>query len=150
MGDEITKFAEEIGAISLRHVLRVGKFRKLFKNDNYFRLNNDTFLIIKISRLGSSFWGVGKKFVDFFDNLTEDNENYYFIVCLMSNNEGYFLSKDRWNNLIENKSISYSESQGEYKIRSNNLSDSDSFSSPKSFLDKIERVLARVRKDNIP
>jgi hypothetical protein len=50
MKDEIVEFAEAVGAIDLKAKLDYSKYHGLFKRRNYFLLNNEIFLIVKISR----------------------------------------------------------------------------------------------------
>ncbi len=137
MGDEVLEFAKEVGATDLKSIFDFSEFHGLFKRRNYFLLNKDTFLIVKISRTKTKvFWGLGKKFVDLFNVLTERTGNYFF-VALESNRSGWVLSKREILNQISNRSLSYSEDQGEYKVNSHNLKDENSFASVQGFLKKI-------------
>jgi len=137
MGNEVVEFAKEVGAIDLKSKLDYSKYHGLFKRRNYFLLNDNKFLIIKISRSKiRSFWGLGKKFFDFFNSITEANGNYFF-VALVSNKSGWVLSKKELLKQISYGSISYSENQAQYKINNYNLKDHYGFTSVEGFLDKI-------------
>ena len=130
MKSEVLQFAESIGASDLSQKLRETEYRVLFKRRNYFYLKGNNFLIIKISKNKiRPFWGVGKKFLDLFDILTQDGGNY-FVVTLVSNRSGWVLSKRELNSLIEDGSLSYSEKQEEYKINNYNLKDKNGFAAP--------------------
>jgi len=131
--DEILEFAEKIGAVDLKEKLKHSEFRKLFKRRNYFILNNNIFLIIKISRSKiKPFWGFGERFFNIFNQLTESSGNYYF-VGLVSNTEGWVLSKQEILHFIENGSLSFSAKQNEYKINEYNLRNQNSFMSIENF-----------------
>jgi len=139
MSDEVIEFAKEIGAIDLKAKLEYSKYRGLFKRRNYFFINGvNKFLIVKISRSEiRPFWGFGKQFFDFFNFITEESGNYYF-VALVSNNSGWVLPKKEIMNQISNGSISYSEKQAQYKINNYNLKDRHGFSTIEGFLNKID------------
>jgi hypothetical protein len=137
MNDEVLEFANKIGAIDLKKIFDLSEFRGLFKRRNYFLINKNIFLIIKISRSKEkSFWGFGEKFLDFFNKITENQGNYYF-VALVSNKDGWVISKEDILNLIANGSLSYSAKQGEYKINEYNLRTQNNFTSIRNFLNKI-------------
>ena len=137
MGNEVVEFAKEVGAIDLKAKLDYSKYYGLFKRRSYFLLNDNKFLIVKISRSKiRTFWGLGKKFFDFFNSITEENGNYFF-VALVSNKSGWVLSKKELLNQISDGSISYSENQAQYKINNYNLKDHYGFTSAEGFLDKI-------------
>jgi len=137
MGNEVAEFAKEVGAIDLKSKLDYSKYHGLFKRRNYFLLNDNKFMIVKISRSKiRSFWGLGKKFFDFFNSITEVNGNYFF-VALVSNKSGWVLSKKELLKQISDGSISYSENQAQYKINNYNLKDHYGFTSVEGFLDKI-------------
>jgi len=137
MGDEVTEFAKAIGATDLKTLFDYSEFHGLFKRRNYFLLQKGGFLIVKISRSEiRPFYGLGKPFFDLFNKLTEKTGDYHF-VALVSNKSGWVLSKTQILNQIEDKSLSYSPRQGQYKINNYNLKDKDSFSSIEGFLSKI-------------
>jgi hypothetical protein len=139
MGDEVLEFANEIGATDLKSVFDYSEFQGLFKRRNYFLLNQDTFLIVKISRSKIGlFWGLGKKFIDLFNRLTEKQGNYFF-VALESNKSGWIISKREILSQISNCSLSYSEQHGQYKINPYNLKDENAFESIQGFLTKTGR-----------
>jgi hypothetical protein len=137
MGDEVLEFANELGATDLKSVFDFSEFHGLFKRRNYFLLKPKTFLVVKISRTpNKAFWGLGEKFVELFNMLTEENGNYFF-VALVSNRSGWVLSKRELLNQISSGSLSYSEKQAEYKVNMHNLKDENSFFSVQGFLKKI-------------
>lgn len=137
MGNEVVEFATELGAVDLKSKLDYSKYHGLFKRRNYFLLNKDQFLIVKISRSKiRPFWGLGKHFFDFFNSVTEENGNWYF-VALVSNKSGWVISKREMLSQISDGSISFSESQDQYKINNYNLKDLYGFSSIEGFLENI-------------
>lgn len=137
MGDEVVEFAKSVGAIDLKAKLNYSEYHGLFKRRNYFLLNDNKFLIVKISRSKiKPFWGLGKKFFDFFNSITEESGNYFF-VALVSNKSGWVISKKKILSQISDGSISYSENQTQYKINSYNLKDCYGFTSIEGFLSKI-------------
>jgi hypothetical protein len=137
IGNEVLEFSESIGAVDMSKVLKetFGASR-LFKRRNYFVLNGDRFFIIKISRTERPFWGLGKRFIDFFNDLTKENGIFYF-VALVSNKSGWVFSKNEVNSYIEDKSWSFSVKTREYKINDYNLKDNNNFTSINTFLEKI-------------
>lgn len=137
MGDEVVEFATAVNAIDLKSKLEYSRYHLLFRRRNYFLLNNNQFLIVKISRSKiRPFYGLGKQFYDFFNSITEERGNYFF-VALVSNKSGWVLSKKDILSQISNGSISYSENQAQYKINNYNLKDRYSFTSIEGFLSKI-------------
>ena len=137
MGDEVVEFAKGVGAIDLKAKLDCSEYHGLLKRRNYFLLNDNKFLIVKISRSKiRPFWGLGKKFFDFFNSITEESGNYFF-VALVSNKSGWVISKKKILSQISDGSISYSENQTQYKINKYNLKDCYGFTSIEGFLSKI-------------
>ena len=137
MGNEVVEFATAVGATDLKSKLDYSKYHGLFKRRNYFLLNNNKFLIVKISRSKiRPFWGLGKQFFDFFNSVTEQNGNWFF-VALVSNKSGWVLSKREMLSQISDGSISFSENQDQYKINNYNLKDHYGFTSIEGFLKKI-------------
>ncbi len=137
MADEVLSFAGKIGATDLKSVFDYSEFHGLFKRRNYFLIDKDKFLIVKISRSKiRPFWGLGKKFFDLFNTLTEQGGDYFF-VALISNASGWVLSKKDILGQISNGSISYSDNQAQYKINNYNLKDHYGFTSVDGFLKKI-------------
>jgi hypothetical protein len=129
MGDEVLDFANKIGATDLKTVFDYSEFHGLFKRRNYFLLDKDKFLIVKISRSKiRTFWG--------FNTLTEKGGNYFF-VALVSDKSGWVLSKREILSQISDDSLSYSENQEQYKINNYNLKDHHGFTSIEGFLRKI-------------
>ena len=134
---EVLEFAEKIGAVHLKHALSNTELRGIFRHDNYFLLEDNTYLIIKVSRNKiKPFYGMGKKYFDIFKKLTETNGTFYF-VGLVSNSSGCVISKRQLENLISSRSLSISSDEREYKINSHNLKDQDSFRTVEGFLAKI-------------
>lgn len=137
MGNEVLEFANKIGATDLKNVLYDTEFRSLFKRPNYFLLDKNKYLVVKISRSEiRPFWGLGKNFFDLFNMLTEKDGNYYF-VALISNKSGWVISKKEILSQISDESLSYSENQKQYKINNYNLKDHQSFTSVENFFKKI-------------
>jgi len=137
MGNEILDFANQIGATDLKTVFDYSEFHGLFKRRNYFLLDKDKFLIVKISRNKiRPFWGLGKNFLELFNTLTEKGGHYFF-VALVSNKSGWVLSKKEILNQISDGSLSYSENQAQYKINNYNLKDHHGFTSIEGFWEKI-------------
>lgn len=134
---EVLEFADKIGAIHLKHALSNSELSGIFRHDNYFLLDNSTFLIIKVSRNKiKPFYGMGNKYFDLFKKLTESSGNFYF-VGLISNSSGWVLSKKQLESFISSRSLSISSDGREYKINSHNLKDQDSFRTVEGFHSKI-------------
>jgi hypothetical protein len=134
---EVLEFADKIGAVHLKHVLSNTEFRDVFRHDNYFLLDGNIFLIIKVSRNKiKPFYGMGQKYFDIFKNLTETTGNFYF-VGLVSNSSGWVISKKQLENLVASRSLSMSSDEKEFKINSHNLKDQDSFCTVEGFLSKV-------------
>jgi hypothetical protein len=139
MNDEVLEFAEKIGAKDLKPIFDNSQLRGLLKRRNYFILDKETFLIVKISRSKiKTFWGIGKIFIEAFDILTEKSGNY-FLVALVSDHSGWVLSKKHLRSLISEGSMSFSETQKQYKLNDYNLKSSYSFTSINGFLEKIRQ-----------
>ena len=137
MANEVLDFANEIGASDLKSVFDYSEYHGLFKRRNYFLLDKDKFLIVKISRIEiRPFWALSKKFFDLFNTLTEKGRNYFF-VALVSNKSGWVLSKREILSHISDGSLSYSENQAHYLINNYNLKDHQGFTSIEGFLRKI-------------
>ena len=141
MGDEILEFAEAIGATDLKRLFDYSEFHCLFKRRNYFLLDQNTFLMVGISRSKiRPFFGLRKDIFDLFNKLTERNGKYYF-VALVTNKSGWILPKQQIANLISNGLLSYSVGQKSYKINDYNLKDQNSFNSIEGFKRKIGVVI---------
>ena len=137
MGDEVIEFAEAVGATDLKRLFDYSEFHGMFKKRNYFLIDKNKFLIVKISRNKiRPFYGFGKKFFDLFNTLTEKSGLYYF-VALDSNKSGWVLSKHQILNHLSNGLLSYSAQQEQYKINDYNLKHQDSFTSVEGFFKKI-------------
>ncbi len=137
MSEEVAEFAKNIGATDLKQLFEFSEFHNLFRRRNYFLLRKNVYLIVKISRSEiRPFWGLGKKFFDLFNKLTEKEGNYYF-VALVSDKSGWVISKKEILSYISDGSLSYSANQNQYKINNYNLRDNNGFSSTEAFLKKI-------------
>jgi len=108
---DIKAFVGMVGATEpLASEERYGLFRRMFKRQNYFLLKG-RFLIVKISRSERPFWGVGKDFIDFLNNLKE-----YYLVLLVSPREGWVFSKADVNSNIRSRKWNLREADNNYKI----------------------------------
>jgi len=137
MADEVVSFATKIGATDLKSVFDYSEFHGLFKRRNYFLIDKNKFLIVKISRSKiRPFWGLGKKFFDLFNTLTEKSGDYFF-VALVSDESGWVLSKRDILGQISDGSLSFSENQAQYKINNYNLKDHHSFTSIEGFKKRL-------------
>ena len=131
MDQEIIEFTTAVGAKEPSPGSpKYNEFRTLFKRSNYFVLRGK-FVIVKISRSPRPFWGVGKSFIDFL-NVFDD----YLLVLLTSARDGWVCNKKEINRNIE--SGSWMLSKTDYKINPYTLKSQDSFSSPETFLLRIE------------
>ena len=137
MSVEVLEFASQIDATDLKEIFEGSEYRRLFRRRNYFLLNDDIFLIIKISRNKiRPFWGFGEKYLDLFNKLTQNKGNFY-VVALESDRSGWFLSKKEILDSISDGSLSYSAKQKEYKINNYNLRHQKKFTSSRDFLTMI-------------
>ena len=99
MDQEIKEFTQAIGATRPQpHEENYKLFKAVFRRANYFRHKNGA-MIIKISRSERPFWGVGKKYIDFLNELGVN----YFLVLLESERSGYVFTKKELNRNIERK-----------------------------------------------
>ncbi|MEW6660241.1 MAG: hypothetical protein AB1424_16465 [Thermodesulfobacteriota bacterium] len=80
------------------------------------------FLIVKISRDKKPFWGVD---ADYLDRLN-DWEGYFFLVLLISSNEGWVYGKNEINNNIYNGLWKYREKNFNYIIHFSEIKDGNS------------------------
>ena len=123
---EVVTFAQRLRARDLKSS-HDPRFNGFLKRRNYFVLGEDTYLIIKVSRTSKPFFGLGKQFIELFNDLTENSGTYYF-VGLDSATSGWLVSKSRLLQEIENGSISASGgSTTEYKINDYNLRTQERF-----------------------
>jgi hypothetical protein len=137
MDNEVIEFANEIGSSDLKEIFEDTEYRSLFKRRNYFLLNDDIFLVIKISRNNTRpFWGFGEEFIELLNKLTKNKGTYYF-VALESSTSGWFFSKKDILDSISDRSLSYSPEQKQYKINNYNLRHQKRFTSPQGFLSLI-------------
>jgi hypothetical protein len=94
---------------------------------------NDYFLIVKIDHGNRPWWGLS---VDYLDKLNEW-DGKYFLVLLVSANEGWVYSKDEIIYNTNNELWYYNQTRNRYQIRVNNMRDSNSFISHWQFFNKI-------------
>lgn len=128
---DIKTFIDSIGAeVPLAGSESADLFRSMFKRQNYFILNG-RFLIVKISRSKKPFWGVGKKYIDFLNELED-----YFLVLLISSTEGWVFSKAQINHHITSGRWALREADGNYKINMP-LPDSNMFSRIEHFVSRL-------------
>ena len=106
------------------------KWRDLFRRSNYFVFNGK-FMIVKISRSKKPFFGVDKRFIDLFNS-----QDDYYLVLLVSPESGWVFTKREVNVNIENKQWNLA-GDNNYKINSPSLLHRNSFSSKKSFFNKL-------------
>ncbi len=107
---DIVKFVEMVGATEpLAGDELHATFRRMFKRQNYFLLK-ERFLIVKISRTDKPFWGIGKKFVDFLNDLN------YYLMLLTSPRESWVFSKAEVNANIRSRKWNLREADNNYKI----------------------------------
>ena len=135
MTNEVASFAKAIGAV--RMVLQTSSDeRRLFSYPNYFQIPSGR-LIIKISRIKRPFWGVGMKQIEILEK-----HGVYYLVLLVSDKEGWFLSHVEIKKLrLGPKMPCWSEgndkNENQYKINPP-LPDVNWFNSPEEFLRKME------------
>jgi hypothetical protein len=139
MTDEVAQFSKSLGAIDVRERTNSTNYRGLFKRPNYFFLDDlKSFLIVKISRSKlKHFWGVGKKYVNFFSDLSNNGFRFY-VVCLTDANAGWVIPGTYLNSCIDDGSLSYSSKGDQYKINEYNLKDQFRFRTTSRFLDIIK------------
>ena len=113
MSKEVKDFAKEIGATRPQSGEESYKlFKSMFRRSNYFR-HNKGFMIIKISRIEKPFWGVGKEYIDFLNDL----DISYFLVLLDSEKSGYVFDKREINRMIKRREWGLAKDDN-YKINS--------------------------------
>lgn len=126
---DIKLFVDAIGArIPLAGTEHYGEFRKMFKKQNYFQLNND-FLVVKVSRSHPPFWGLTKAIIDDIDGL-----NGYWVVLLASATSGWLFSKQEVKSHIQTETWPLAL-DGNFKINSP-LPLRNAFNSVQDFLSK--------------
>jgi len=136
---EIREFTSAVGAIEpQRGDETYSTFRAIFRRSNYFILRGappkpNKFLIVKISRSKTPFWGIGK---DFLDLLNKFEQIHYFLVLLVSGKEGWVFSRQEVNANIRSEKWKLREADNNYKINWP-LPDTNSFTSPDTFLKRI-------------
>ena len=139
MDGEILEFTSAIGATEPQPGEETYKaFRAIFRRSNYFILRGtppkpNKFLIVKISRSKTPFWGIGK---DFLDLLNKFDQIYYYLVLLVSGKEGWVFSREQVNANIRSQKWKLREADNNYKINWP-LPDANSFTSPDIFLRRV-------------
>lgn len=104
-------------------------------------LGVDTYLVIKISRKEPRWWGVSKKCLDAFSELTEA-VGMYCVVTLDSGNSGWIIPKTEMVDLIcgrgkADRPLSISDDKV-FKIHPYNLRSVNRFFSIEGFSSKLE------------
>ena len=139
MDREILEFTSAIGATEPQPADEAySAFRAIFRRSNYFILrgtppNANKFLIVKISRSKTPFWGIGK---DFLDLLNKFEQIHYFLVLLVSGKEGWVFSREEVNANIRSQKWKLRGADNNYKINWP-LPDTNSFTSPNIFLKRV-------------
>lgn len=99
MSDEVKNFAKAIGATRPQRGDKNYKTSQLiFRRSNYYK-HSQGFMIIKISRIEKPFWGVGKFYIDFLNDLKIS----FFLVLLDSEKSGYVFNEKEVNRFIDRK-----------------------------------------------
>lgn len=128
---DIERFVDAIGAkVPLAGSEHYSLFRRMFKRQNYFTLNNQL-LVVKISRSEKPFWGLTKAIIDFLNEL-----NDYSVVLLTAPTEGWVFSKSQVNGHVGSGRWALREADGNYKINMP-LPDGNMFSTVSRFLSKV-------------
>jgi hypothetical protein len=139
---EILELISAVGAIEPQPGNETySTFRSIFRRSNYFILRGappkpNKFLIVKISRSKTPFWGIGK---DFLDLLNKFDQIYYLLVLLVSDKEGWVFSREEVNANVRSQKWKLREADNNYKINWP-LPDTNSFTSPDTFLKRIGHV----------
>lgn len=142
MDREILEFTSAIGANEPQPADETyGAFRAIFRRSNYFILKDtpqkpNKFLIVKISRSKTPFWGIGKGFLDL---LNKFEQIHYFLVLVVSGKEGWVFSREEVNANIRSQKWKFREADNNYKINWP-LPDANSFTSPDAFLKRIDHL----------
>lgn len=128
---DIKRFVDTAGAkVPLSESEHYVLFRRVFKRQNYFTLNN-RLLVVKISRSDRPFWGLTKTIIDFLNELED-----YSVVLLTSPSEGWVFSKSQVGDHIRSGRWALREADGNYKINMP-LPDSNMFSTTSRFLSHV-------------
>ncbi len=139
MDGEILEFTSAIGATEPQPADETySAFRAIFRRSNYFILRGtppkpNKFLVVKISRSKTPFWGIGK---DFLDLLNKFEQIDYYLVLLASGKEGWMFSREQVNANIRSQRWKLREADNNYKINWP-LPDANSFTSPDIFLRRV-------------
>lgn len=128
MEKEIYYFVNKIKAIELN--LELKNIRK-----NYFIFCGIP-LIIKLSRPPWQFWGVGEKYINYFNTHYQN----YILILLVSEDQGWFYTKKEVNELINNGKWHLRKKDLNYKIISP-LKNAVFFNSYNDFITKINTLI---------
>lgn len=93
-------------------------------------------MIVKLSRSEKPFWGLGKKHVDFLNDLLDN----YYLVLLESSRSGYLFDKEEINTNIRRGAWGLSGS--DYKINTSSLSMRNVFHNVEQFLGRVKTTEA--------
>lgn len=126
---DIKRFVDAVGAkIPLAGTKHYAEFRKKFKRQNYFQLD-DELLVVKISRSHPPFWGLTKAIIDDIEIL-----NGYCVVFLTSVASGWCFSKHEVKSFVEDETWPLAM-DGNYKINSP-LPEGNAFTSVQDFISR--------------
>ena len=93
-------------------------------------------MVIKISHSDKPFWGLGKKHVDFLNDLLDN----YYLVLLESSSSGYLFDKEQINTNVRRGAWGLSGS--DYKINISSLPRRNVFHNVEQFLERIQTTEA--------
>ncbi len=129
---EIQEFVDAIGARFPRWKDKeYALFSVVPRRGNYF-VHANGFMIVKLSRSPKPFWGLGKKHVDFLNDLVAN----YFLVLLESSSSGYLFDKDEINANVRRGAWGLSGS--DYKINASTLPRRNVFHNAEQFLSRTQ------------
>ena len=110
---DIEKFVSAVGGKEpSQNDENFAQWKSIFWRSSYF-LVDGTFMIVKISRSQTPFWGVGRGFIELMNSL--DN---YFLVLLTSSYQGWVFTKSEVNANISSRRWKLREKDNNYKINS--------------------------------
>ncbi len=127
---EIDEFTKAIGATApTAGDAQFFMWKQILKRPNYFRFLKNL-MIVKISRLEKPFWGVGKPYIDLFNEHCND----YYLVLLAGDGSGWVFRKAQVNSMVENGTWKEAKDNN-YKMNTP-LPDSYHFHSANDFLNR--------------
>lgn len=133
---EVQEFVDAVGAKFPRpQDEEYALFSVVTRRGNYF-VHPEGFMIVKLSRSDKPFWGLGKKHVDFLNDLLDN----YFLVLLESSNSGHLFNKEEINTNIRRSAWGLSGS--EYKINISSLPRRNVCRNVEQFIDRIQTTKA--------